>query len=314
MTTSAARAVGFYSYIFATPLGFVGHLFSIMTFLSKDLRCTSTSLLFIVVTFSDLLYLLVSIRDVIAITLELPTIHDARLCRFRDFTSNFAIFTSSYSLVLISIDRFIRVYFPYQTARICTRRVASYSILIVCLCAIAFTSHVLQPGFSYTDPNLEWCGPPNFPATSYSIFFYDWWNVIHRLVTYLAPSCMMFLSLIFIKVKLHTRRTVIRGSNRRERLQQQMLIMMLSAVVWFIISTLPYSMYQIYYFKFANIAVLPLEIFVFYYLLHMNYCFNFYIYCLTSRLFRQHFLQQLKRFYFRPRNNADVYPLQIIVR
>ena len=170
MTSTAAQAIGFYGYIFSTPFGFLGHICSIITFSSEDLRRTSTGLLFIFLAFSDLLYLFISIRDFIAITLELPSIRNDHLCRFREFTSNFAAFTSSWLLVLISIDRLIRARFPHQAARICTQKSAFRLILLVCICSIAFTSHVLQPGFSYTDLASHWCGPPASSSTPYSFF------------------------------------------------------------------------------------------------------------------------------------------------
>ncbi|CAF0929971.1 unnamed protein product [Adineta ricciae] len=297
MTSTAAEAVGFYGYLLSTPFGFVGHICSIITFSSQTLRSTSTGLVFMTLTLSDMLYLFISIRDFVSVTLNLPSIRSEHLCRFREFASNFAAFTSSWLLVLISIDRLICTHFPYRTAKICTRKVAGCSIVAVSICSAAFTSHVLQPAVSYANPSSNWCGPPAFPSTDYSIFYYNTWTILRLMILYIVPSCFMIVCLVSVHLKIHRRPTIIVPSVRRERVQRQMLILMISTVIWFCVSTLPYSVYQIFYLKFGDVSVLPIEIFVFYNALNMNYCYNFYIHCLTSQLFRQNFIQKLKQLY-----------------
>ncbi|CAF1159882.1 unnamed protein product [Adineta ricciae] len=88
MTSTAAEAVGFYGFLLSTPFGFVGRICSIITFSSQALRSTPTGLVFMTLTVSDMLYLFISIRDFVSVTLNLPSIRSEHLCHFREFTSS----------------------------------------------------------------------------------------------------------------------------------------------------------------------------------------------------------------------------------
>lgn len=95
MAGSIAQTIGLYGYLLSSPLGFLGHVCSLSTFLSKTLRRTSIGLLFIFLSLSDVLYLAVGIYDFIALILKIPTLSSLHLCRFRMFTLYFFSFTSS---------------------------------------------------------------------------------------------------------------------------------------------------------------------------------------------------------------------------
>ena len=294
MTDPLAQKIGLYGFLCTSSLGFLGHAFSLITFSAKNLRLTSAGLLFICLTLSDTLYLAVSIRDFLTFTLQLPTLRSEHLCRFRTFMLSFAAVTSAWILVLIAMDRFVRTRFPYQQARICTPKVAGGSVAGVCLCSSLFACHVLQPSFSFSTPGMNLCGPARLPPTPYSLFYYNVWPFLQLIATYFIPSCLMTVALICIYSKVRTQRILAMGSTRREKLQRQMLVLMISSVVCFAGSAVPYAVYRIIYLRSGISPSLVLANAVST-LLNLNYCGNFYVHCLTSQLFRETFVKQLKR-------------------
>jgi hypothetical protein len=315
MVNTIAGLISFYGYILTSPLGFIGHVCSLITFSSKTLSLTSTALLFIFLALSDIVYLFMYIYDFIAITLQVPTVSNVNLCHFRTFILNFSTFTASWILVLIALDRFIRARFPFRQARLCTRKVAVCAVGILYICAIAFTYHVLQPELAFVIPGTNLCQPTRFPPTSYSIFFYNVWPSLQLILTYFIPSGLMILCAIGSYTKVNAQQNMMGPSRRREKLQRQMLILMISSISCFIIFTWPFSIFLIVSIHFG-ISLSSIQANILSIFLSINYCYNFYIHCLTSRLFRQTFIEQLKRFYKwckRPKNNT-VHPIVSAIR
>ena len=74
MSNPTAQAIGLYGYILTFPFGFIGHICNLLTFSSKVLRTTSTGLLFIFLTISDIMYQLMSIFDFITQNLQISII------------------------------------------------------------------------------------------------------------------------------------------------------------------------------------------------------------------------------------------------
>ena len=166
------------------------------------------------------MYQLMTIHDYILLYLLVPTQPNAALCRFRTFILNFFTFTSAWILVLISIDRFIRARFPYQQARLCTRKMAIYSFAVVCACSTLLTCHVLQSEFAYTDVKSNTCGPSRSTSTSYTKFYFNIWPIMQVIVNYFIPSCLMMIFVISIHSKVRLQRALVVTTARRERIQQ----------------------------------------------------------------------------------------------
>ncbi|CAF1048941.1 unnamed protein product [Adineta steineri] len=319
MADIVGQSISLYGYWLSVPLGFVGHICSLIIFSSKNLRQSSTGLLFIFLTLSDTLYLGISIRDFLTFTIKWSTLQSEYLCRFRTFIVSFSTVTSAWLLILIALDRWIRVHFPYRQTRICTQKVAIYLIIFVCVCSTLFASHVLQSEFSFTAPGSSLCGPARSSGTFYSIFYFNTWPILQLLITYMIPSCIMIICFVGVYSKLRFQQTLVVASTRKERMQRQMLILMVSSIICFIICTIPYAIYRIFYLRSAINSISPIVTGTVSTLMTMNYCYNFYVYCLTSQLFRQTFIQQLKRVSIwckrqTGRDRRTVYPLPTINR
>lgn len=319
MDAVIAQNISFYGYWLTSPLGFFGHVCSLITFGSRNLRHTSTGLLFICLTICDLFYLSISIRDFLVFVVKIPTIQNEHLCRARTFIISFSSMTASWTLVLIAVDRWIRVRFPFQQARLCTPKVVVYSIFLVSTCSTLFACHVLQPTFAFMASGSELCGPSRFPPTFYSIFYYQTWPILQLTITYIIPSYFMIICWISLYRKVRLQQILVVASIRRERMQRQMLKLMISSCISFTISTVPFAIYRIVYLRSAINSINPIVTSTVSLLMNINYCADFYIHCLSSQLFRETFVQQLKRVYiwFRRRTGRErmvIHPIAANIR
>jgi len=173
--TNLQRNLALYGYILLFLFGFFGHLNSILIFLRHTLRSVSTSCLFICVTISDVIYLLVCIDDFLYTGLEISLVNQETnpnlanvLCRFRSFIQSVAMCSSVWFLLAISIDRWIRIRFPFQVKKLCTKKRVLFGALIILLCAIVLNSHLLLSSF-ISVPSSNICGA--VPTSTYSFFF-----------------------------------------------------------------------------------------------------------------------------------------------
>jgi hypothetical protein len=121
------------------------------------------------------IYLLVCIYDFLYVGIGLspvdsqtnPTLSDA-LCRFRSFIQSVAMCSSAWLLLAISIDRCLRIRFPFQVKKLCTRKRVLFGALIILICAVALNSHLLLSSFGSL-PGTTICGPTT--SESYSFFY-----------------------------------------------------------------------------------------------------------------------------------------------
>ena len=95
---------------------------------------------------------------------------------------------------------------------------------------------------------------------------------------------------------------------------------MISSVACFAICTLAFSIHRVTYSRTGVSAGTVDQIVILTCIFNLNYCLNFFIHCLASKLFRQTFIEQLKKFCLCFNNqriqqaNNVVYPLVTIYR
>jgi hypothetical protein len=173
--TTLQQQLFLYGYIFLFLFGYFGHISTIIIFLQHTLRSISTSCLFICVTISNIIYLLVCIYDFLYIGIGLTPVNNQNnanlsnaLCRFRSFIQSVAMCSSAWLLLSISIDRWIRIRFPFRVRQLCTRKRVFFGALIILICAIILNSHLLLPSFGSLSSTI--CGPIQSNLT-YSFFY-----------------------------------------------------------------------------------------------------------------------------------------------
>lgn len=101
------------------------------------------------------------------------------MCRFRAFTVSVSQLYSAWLLVLITMDRWIRVRFALRSNTLCTPKKALSIALIVLLFVITFHVHLLFFFYGSLLPGLPHvaCGA-NGLNVDYAIFYYYHWLVI----------------------------------------------------------------------------------------------------------------------------------------
>lgn len=180
--TNVQKQLALYGYLFLFLFGYFGHVNTIIIFLRATLRSVSTSLLFIAVTISDTVYLAVCIYDFLYIGVGLTPINPRidptlahPLCRFRSFIQSVAMCSSAWLLVAISIDRWLRIRYPFRVKELCTQRRVLCGALFILICAIAFNSHLLLPSLGSLS-GATVCGPVS--SATYSFFFRRVSNIV----------------------------------------------------------------------------------------------------------------------------------------
>ena len=176
-------------------------------------------------------------------------------------------------------------------------------IIIALIVDSALHSHLLTPMFGRSVPgSATVCGATRF-YPEYSYFYVQIWPTLTILTVTILPASLMLAFVIAIGMNVkHSRNRVIaleqagtQHERRRARfLHRQMLILMLVTVILFFVSTLPVAVFRFavstlgiqhsFAFNLLLAAVLGL-------ITTANYSLNFYLHCLTSKLFRREFFK-----------------------
>ena len=78
-------------------------------------------------------------------------------CKFPYFIMYFGFSSSSALLVIISVEKFIAVYFPLNTTNICTVGIARKVSLVTAVVFVAFNSQFFFMTKKYEDPGGDYC-------------------------------------------------------------------------------------------------------------------------------------------------------------
>lgn len=202
---------------------------------------------------------------------------------------------------LVACDRWFRSRYPNRAQHFCTPRTAIYVIIIALIIDCGLHSHLLTPMFGQIAPGVTtMCSASRF-YPSYVFFYNNIWPTITILtVTILPGSCMLiFVVAITINVTKSRNRVVAvenpaqqHAARRARFLHRQMLILMLITVILFFLTTFPVAVLR---FSLSTLGVQQsfalslLLISIFSLITTANYALNFYLHCLTSKLFRKEF-------------------------
>lgn len=95
-----------YGLISILIVGFIGNTFQIITFSRKTMRNISTGVLFLALSISDTIYLLLSIYNLIIFGLQIPDRSDyARACQIRHFSGYLATNFSAWMLAMSKLSQ-----------------------------------------------------------------------------------------------------------------------------------------------------------------------------------------------------------------
>ncbi|CAF4526704.1 unnamed protein product [Rotaria sp. Silwood2] len=302
---SISSNIFLYGYIIMMIIGFTGNIFQIMTFSRKTMTKMSTGILFLALSVSNTVYLLLSLYVLIIYGFNIPDQSNyAKVCQFRHYMYYLSINFSAWMLTTISCDRWIRSQFPIKAKRFCTPRTAIYSIIVVLIFNCLLHVHIITPMFGQIAPEIKTNCGANSRYPNYSYFYIEIWPIITLLTVSIIPASFMIFFLIGITINVHTRQNRIipvrqTNVNQHERrhtrfLQRQMLILMLATLMLFFLTTLPVALLH---FAISTLKIPQsfsfslLLISVFEFITVSYYSLNFYLHCLTSKLFRKVFFK-----------------------
>ncbi|CAF3630676.1 unnamed protein product [Adineta steineri] len=301
-----------WGYLITFLLGFTGNTLSLLTFSRSTLRNISTGCLFIILAISDTLYLFISIIDFAEFGLKVRFYHRVdydQLCRFRMFTICVSQVYSAWLLVIITSDRWIRTRFPFKSNSICTRKNALLLASIVLIVVIGLHSHILLPFFGMVLPGIPSlaCGA-NGNNAEYVTFYYYQWTIIQIITTSFGPAVLMIIMVMDISIKIRAQKKLVashlepinghRSARSDKRIHNQMILLMLSTIAIFFITTLPITIDDLVAVHtvtdLSDLSNLFIIRTILNWLQSLNCAVNFYVYCLTSTLFRKEFTQLMR--------------------
>ena len=157
----------------------------------------------------------------------------------------------------------------------------------------------IAPGVTTT------CGANSLYST-YTYFYVEFWPAITTLTVTIIPACCMIFCLVAIAISIKNRRNrllpiqqtnINQHERRRSRfLHRQMLILMLVTLIVFFVTTIPIALFRLasstldiqqsFSLSLLLTAVLGC-------ITTLNYSVNFYLHCLTSKLFRKEFIKSI---------------------
>jgi hypothetical protein len=300
--TNIQSHIALFGYAILFILGFFGHTNSFLIFLRPTLRRISTSCLFIALTTSDSISLSLSIYDFINTGLQIrdSSIDPSAMCRFRFFIQGTAMCCNAWLLVAIVTDRWIRVRFPFKSKQICTPRNALIATMIILILCAGFNAHILEPDYVQLPAGvMTVCGPKQTDDV-YNTFVRQIWPTLFSCIQTLLPVILLIIFSIdtFRRLARQTANQNTQATHRRTQLDNQMLLIMLATITLFVATTLPLGLFNILLTPVLRgplnqTQLLQLSSIVTF-IAAINYTLDFYIHCLTSRLFRQEFLHTFK--------------------
>ncbi|CAF0920626.1 unnamed protein product [Adineta ricciae] len=295
--TPLQRNVIFYGYLILFVFGFFGHIVSFTIFHRETLRKVSTSTLFIYMTISDFIYLLACFYTFIFIGFNISVTNKNmmnQLCRAYSFLQYFCMCCTAWLLLTITIDRWLRVRFPFRVRELCTRKRVTIGACVIVIVSAALNSHLASP-FIEVVPGATVCSSSRTSNPSYEYFYMTIWPILITILQIVLPTILLsaFSISLFVELRRQQQQKSQMKRGRRVFLDRQILLIMISSIFLFFITQIPLSLFYILMtytlrskltieqlIQFNNFTVLVASI---------NYAASFYIHCLSSRLFRQEF-------------------------
>ncbi|CAF0864632.1 unnamed protein product [Didymodactylos carnosus] len=295
----------FYTIIYIP--GFIGNILSLLTFSTGPMRKVSSGIFLLILSISDTLALMTTLWYLLSdvFQIELST-YSALGCRFRHFFAAVFMDTSSWCLTALSFDRFLKTQLPIRSKSISTPKNALISIMIIFILLCGLNSHLFSAGMGQErDKNttLAHCRDNKDDYPQYYHFKKLIWPNIDMIIFCLLPALIMIISNIKIIHNIKRQRRNVdtnNGNNKKKKfMENQMMFMMFACVVLFIITTFPLTIYLVllertighynnYYRdrQYWQFILRMLRL-----LNYLHFGVNFYLYCLTSQLFRQEFIR-----------------------
>lgn len=289
-------------------LGLLGNILSSILFSVTKLNQTSCGTYFLLLAIFDSLALIGGLHHCLTIGYHV-SVPNAMYCRARNFLLYMSMDMSSWMVVAISVDRYLKMKYPIKARMYGTRKL---SIIISVIIIVVFTIknfHLLTVFIGdFTTDAVDNCDPnPEYP--SYVFFFQNVWPWIDLITYALFPFLIVAFCNCWIIRDQYKRRVKLPHRN----LDKSLISLLLVSSTSLILCNLPITILAVIYpyislsydskdsydgvaFAF-DILRLPS---------YASLALNFYLYYYTSSLFRQQTVLLYRRICRKPLQSDEI--------
>ncbi|XP_001600098.3 neuropeptide SIFamide receptor [Nasonia vitripennis] len=298
----AMSVVYFVAYCLVFVVGLIGNSFVIAVVYRSPRMRTVTNFFIVNLAVADVLVIVFCLPATLMSNIFVPWVLGWFMCKIVPYIQGVSVAASVYSLVAVSLDRFLAIWWPLK-CQITKRRAR---MMIVVIWFIALTSTMpwllffdLVPIYS-DDPNLKLCLERWPNPEDDSLFFL----IGNLMLCYVLPMILISLCYVLIWIKVWRRHIPSdTKDDQMERLQQKSKVkvvkMLIVVVILFVLSWLP--LYVIFArMKFGGkIAdweeeLLPIATPIAQWLGASNSCINPILYAFFNKKYRRGFMAILK--------------------
>ncbi|XP_011181084.2 neuropeptide SIFamide receptor [Zeugodacus cucurbitae] len=233
-----------FAYILVFLVGLVGNSFVIAVVLRAPRMRTVTNYFIVNLAIADILVIVFCLPATLMSNIFVPWMLGWLMCKTVPYIQGVSVAASVYSLIAVSLDRFIAIWWPLKQM---TKSRARF--MIFCIWLIALSSTI--PWLLYFDlvpaaesfpaaPNLYLCQEVWPPGSNGNLYFL----LAHLVACYLLPMSLITLCYVLIWIKVSTRS--IPGDSKdaqMDRMQQKSKVkvikMLVAVVILFVLSWLP---------------------------------------------------------------------------
>ncbi|CAL1528419.1 unnamed protein product [Lymnaea stagnalis] len=238
------------------------------------------------------------------------------LCKAHTWLVYVAIYVSAWLLVVMTLERACSTCVPHRVGSFCTKRRAFMVIVFIVLSQVLMQGHFLV-GLALVDngSNATHCSSV---TADYDIFAHKVYPIIDMVLLSLVPFLFVILGnavivwKTFLSLKTAAELNLTSGKNAllRRRRASSMTVILLGLSAIFLLTTSPTCVYNIWEqaggakeakttpqkYARAELAWAVVNI-----AMYCNNTFNFYLYCLSGRKFRN----EMRRQFSRRRNDSQ---------
>ena len=266
-------------------LGTVGNVLAVAVMMRKKNRKHAISWYIAILSLSDTLFLYSTIPWVIFYyhTNEMVDISVYARCTLDYFTYYFSFEYSAWVLVLMSIERFISIVHPLKAKVLATPRRAKQMCLFLVVILAAINAYHLTSRKVYYWDGVPYCGkrPEHVYITNYV------WPILDAVIYSYLPSILMFTfnGIIMYHMWSSKNQAALNQQGAMAKNFPRVTKMLLSVSFFFICTTVPVeTMFIVRNYSDSYNALLYSCLDA---LMVLNHSANFYLYCLSTRKFRQ---------------------------
>lgn len=281
--------------------GIAGNSLSSLLFTITKLNRTSCGVYFLLLAVADTLALFGGLHHCLTIGYGLVVPHPI-FCRVRNFFFYIAMDMSSWMVVAISVDRYLKVKFPIKARMYATRRLAIIVSSVAGLVFLLKNFHLATTFIGdFTNDTADYCDPnPDHPG--YVYFFKTIWPWIDLTTYVLLPFAIVVVCNGLIIRDQYKRRWKL----RKRDLDMALITLLLVSSSSLILCNLPIALLAIIYPYVSNSFdtndSYDNTAFAFDMLRLPSYAslaLNFYLYYYSSIIFRQQAVQLYRRVFRR---------------